>query len=263
MKNANTDTMKPSKAFAVPTILLLLIGLSIWQLLQWMGQPNTMPIKHVRIEGEMKHIPQEDISNALAVLVQTGYFAVDSDAIINKLTDLQWIREARIRRVWPDTLVVSIEEQNPVAVWNKTQLLNVQGEVFKPMLNMQIFRLPYFSGVNSESKQILTVQKNLNVLMTELALSVQELKLAEHGSWSVVLSNGLKINAGKQSPERKIIKSLNALASQEGELIEHAKMMDLRYPNGVSVMWKKGYVVGQPNERMRSLVIKNNKPTKG
>lgn len=263
MKSLPSNIMMPSKSLITSVVLLLLIVLSIGQLLQWMGQPNTMPIKHVRIEGEMKYILQDDISNTLATLVQTGYFAVDSGAIINKLTDLEWVREARIRRVWPDTLVLSIEEQSPVAVWNETQLLNKQGEVFKPTSNIGELKLPYFSGVDSESKQVLTVQKNLNKLMGGLGLSIEELTLAQHGSWSATLSNGIKIKAGKHSPESKVSKSLTVLASLEGELIENAKVIDLRYPNGVSVIWKEGYVVGQVNESKHSLVVKNNKPTKG
>ena len=263
MKDTGGDLLKHSKTFIRGALLLLLLSTAVWQTFQWMAQPNSMPIKHVRIEGVFRNLPQEEISSAISTLVQTGFFAVNNSAIINEVTKLEWVNKASIRRVWPDTLVLFVEEQVPVATWNETKLLNSRGETFKPSLPRRLFDLPNLSGADNQGKQVLTVFQGLNDSINELDLTVQQLDLAKHGSWSVVLSNGIEIKVGNQIPEKKIAKSLKVLASFEGELIEHAKELDLRYPNGVSVVWRQGYVIGQPNENQQSFTVKKDRSKKG
>jgi len=263
MKAANPELFAQIKPLLKTLLLMLVMMLSIWQVLEWMKKPSTMPIKTVRVEGGLKYLSQQELSKALETLVEVGYFTVDNGAIVNKLTDLEWVKRAGIRRVWPDTLVVSVVEQTPVAIWNETQMLNDKGNVFKPSGDIASIDLPYLFGRDTESKIVLSVKENLDTKINDLGLHVQQLTFAEHGSWSVVLNNGLKIKAGNESPEKKVNKSLRVLASLQSELIDNAKVMDLRYPNGVAVTWKEGYVLGQSSDKKQSLAVKKEQPQKG
>ncbi|MBQ0721823.1 MAG: FtsQ-type POTRA domain-containing protein, partial [Gammaproteobacteria bacterium] len=134
MKDLAIDALATHMTTIKTVLFLLLIGFAIWQLQQWMTMPGTLPIKQVRIEGELKNLSREEVKGALSKLVQTGYFALDSRAIVNKVTDLGWVYEAHIRRIWPDTIELSIREQTPIAVWNKEKLLNEKGELFDATL---------------------------------------------------------------------------------------------------------------------------------
>lgn len=260
---ANTGLFAQVKPLLKTLLLMLVMMLSVWQVLEWLQKPSTMPVKTVRVEGSLKYLSQQEVSQALEILVEAGYFAVDNDAIVKKLTDLEWVKQAGIKRVWPDTLVVTVVEQTPVAIWNETQLLNDKGDIFKPSGGVSSIGLPHLFGSDVESKAVLSVKENLNIKINHLDLLVQQLSLAEHGSWSVVLNNGLKIKAGNKNPEKEVSKSLRVLASLQSELIENAKVMDLRYPNGVSVIWKEGYVLGQTSGKKPSLVVKKEQPEKG
>lgn len=241
MKDLAVDALTSYMTTIKTVLFILLIGFAIWQLQQWMTMPGTLPIKQVRIEGELKNLSHEEVTGALSKLVQTGYFALDSRAIVNKVTDLGWVYEARIRRIWPDTIELSIREQTPVAVWNKEKLLNDKGELFNATLNEALKQLPALSGIDSDSKAVLAEQQRINESLMGAALTVKQLNLAEHGSWSMQLSNGMKVKAGRFTSMGRIAKSLNVLASLEGNLVERIKALDLRYPNGVSVVWKEGY----------------------
>ena len=244
MKDLAVDALTSYMTTIKTVLFILLIGFAIWQLQQWMTMPDTLPIKQVRIEGELKNLSHEEVSGALSKLVQTGYFALDSRAIVNKVTDLGWVYEARIRRIWPDTIELSIREQTPVAVWNKEKLLNEKGELFDATLNEALMQLPALSGIDSDSRAVLAEQQRINKSLSRSALTVKQLNLAEHGSWSMQLSNGIKVKAGRLTSKGMIAKSLNVLASLEGNLVERVKTLDLRYPNGVSVVWKEGYEAG-------------------
>jgi len=218
---------------------LLLLGLLGWQTEQWMAKPSTMPIKTVRIEGDLKHIDQESVVKAVATLVKTGYFAIDKAAIIKQLTALEWVRYASIRRVWPDTIAISIQEQRPIAVWNKTYLLNNKAEPFRVELTQALNELPQLSGKDSESGQVLSVMNKTNDSIADLDLTIHRLNLTDHGSWELELNNGLSFKAGQLSPEKSVSKSIRVLAALDEQLLERAHEIDMRYPNGVAIAWKK------------------------
>jgi cell division protein FtsQ len=262
MRELAGNLLEQSKSWAKSGVLLLLTVIIVWQLTAWLGKPTTMPIKHVRIGGELNYVAHEDISTSLSSLVQTGYFSMNTADIINKLTDIEWIKKAHIRRVWPDTILLIVEEQRPVAVWNETALLNVNGEIFKPEFDNSSLQLPRLSGVDDHSKVVLAEQKKIDQSINILDLSVEKLTLAEHGSWSAVLSNGVKIKAGYELPEKKISKSLLLLASIEGGLIEHLDEVDVRYPNGVAVTWKAGYKFDEAMVKKATLAMNKSQPTK-
>ncbi len=246
---------------ALVVVLLFVAGL--WQLQQWLQQPTTMPIKHVRIEGELRHVSKAVISKSLETLVRAGYFSMDNEAILAKLTELEWVADAHIRRVWPDTVVLSFNEQAAIAVWNVEQLLNEHGEVFKPEMTQTLLELPHLSGRVEDNKAVLDEQQRINLAINELGLSVTRLDLAEHGRWSVELSNGMLVKAGKQRPAQRISKSLSVLSSLEGDLLVHIKSIDLRYPNGVAVVWHDGYQLSRSKGKTESLSLKKQRLIKG
>lgn len=231
---------KQYASFATASMLLVLLALATWQLFNWLGKPSTMPIKQVRIEGELQHVSRESISTALSQLVNTGYFSMDAAAIVSKTTSLEWVDEARVRRIWPDTIVVSLKEQRPVAIWNNTKLLNERGEIFSPDFNQVSFDLPYLSGKDVSSNSVLEEQQRIDELIKKVGVSVKALTLAEHGSWLTELTNGIVIKAGNLSAAKNINKSLTLVASLEGDLLNRIETVDLRYPNGVAVTWKNG-----------------------
>ena len=68
----------------------------------------------LRIEGlvvlqrdEVEQIFVEDIGNSL--------LSVDLDGRLRQLRSISWVREARVGRVWPDALSVSVVERTPIA----------------------------------------------------------------------------------------------------------------------------------------------------
>jgi len=220
-----------------------------------------LPIKHVRIEGTFKYVTRAEVSKPLSSVVQTSYFGMDAGAITEKVASLEWVKAAKVRRVWPDEIIVSFEEQRPVAIWNERALLNADGEIFKPSFDSAKLELPYLYGVDNKSAVVLKKQEAIQALLAELELSAVHVDLAEHGNLSVVISSGASIKVSHELAEKKIKKSLMALASLKGNLIEHVKTIDLRYPNGMAVTWVDGYVLGQSKESKSSLSEKGHSAT--
>jgi len=263
MRELRSILIEHSRAWMKSTAVLLLMICSVGLLMAWLDKPTTMPIKQVRIEGSLNYITHDEISQSLSQLVQTGYFSMDADAIIKKVTAIEWVDKAQVRRVWPDMLVLSLQEQQAVAVWNETALLNPRGDIFQPEFGAALLALPHLSGIDNDSKKLLDEQEKINRSIDSTGVSIKRLNLAEHGSWSAVMSNGIKIKAGNQRPDQKISKSLILLASLEGNLIEQIELIDLRYPNGMAVSWKGGYEFNGLSIKTAVIAMNKGRPNKG
>lgn len=263
MSEVNNHFIEQAAMPLKKTVLIVIIALVIWQLMDWAKKPSTLPIKHVRIEGAFKYVVRDEISKILTPIMQTGYFAMEAGAVVEEITALEWVKEAKVRRVWPDEVVLYFTEQEPVAIWNEVALLNKEGEIFRPDFANQQLNIPYLKGIDSKSITVLKKQKQIEASLMGLNVLIERMELAEHGSWSVVTNNGVTFKVGHELPEGKIKKSLMALASIDESLLEHVRKIDLRYPNGMAVTWLDGYVLGEPNANKKSLEQKEIQPFKG
>ena len=74
---------------------------------------------------------------------------VDLSATRERLMAFGWVKEARVSRRWPDTLVVEIVERRPVAIWQHNRELNLidgEGVVLEPVRLEAMPELPLVVG---------------------------------------------------------------------------------------------------------------------
>jgi cell division protein FtsQ len=103
---------------------------------------------------------------------------VDLDAIRTRLLEYKWIKEARISRRLPDTLVVDIVERQPVAVWQhnrQLQLIDAEGVALEPVPADRLPNLPLVIGPGA--------QHRVAALGTILAGSPQMAPLLAGATW--------------------------------------------------------------------------------
>lgn len=110
-----------------------------------------------------------------------------------------WVRQAQVRRVWPNMLRVTIEEQKPQGLWNENQLINTWGEVFtanRGALENEA-SLPQFQG--PEGTGILMIQRyaELRQWFEQIGIQVRGLTLTNRYALQVTLSNGLTLELGR------------------------------------------------------------------
>jgi Cell division septal protein len=79
---------------------------------------------------------------------------------------LPWVRTAVVQRLWPMQLAVTLQAQQPVAIWREpgsaAQLVNTQGQAFTANLGeVQGLGLPQFSGPAGTSAQVLQMSQTL------------------------------------------------------------------------------------------------------
>lgn len=98
--------------------------------------------------------------------------AVDLDDVRHDLMRYGWIKDARVSRRLPDTLVVDIVERSPAAIWqhnNRLSLIDEQGVVLEPVTVATMPDLPLVIGPQANRRA-----QDLDRLMAE-ASSLKEL----------------------------------------------------------------------------------------
>jgi cell division protein FtsQ len=105
-------------------------------------------LKYVEIKGAV-HVPRLDVYNIAFDQPDAAMPLVDLEATRQRLLRFGWIRDARVSRRLPDTLVVDIVERQPAAIWQHNQqlaLIDMDGVVLEPVKLDAMPDLPLLIG---------------------------------------------------------------------------------------------------------------------
>jgi cell division protein FtsQ len=200
---------------------------------------QVMPIRHVRVEGTLRNLDLLAFDRALQSWVKAGYFSVDIRSIETTVKSFSWVDTVEVIRVWPDTLLLKVVEHRAVARWGDDRLLNQRGEPFAPENIESYAYLPMLRGPSGQEKLLLKVLWMMNDQWKNRQMRVDSLHLSKRQAWVARLNNGLEIDFGKQDPIVALDRLLSLLPQLGEERIEAIQKLDLRYPNGFSVLWKE------------------------
>jgi len=127
-------------AFRLPQLAGLAIGEGIGQ----MG----FTLRHVETRGNAR-VSTQAIYNIAFSQDSPAMPLVDLDRTRERLLALPWIREARVSRRLPDTLVIEVIERTPVAIWQldgRMALIDAEGVALEPVRVEAIPDLPRLIG---------------------------------------------------------------------------------------------------------------------
>lgn len=211
------------------------LGFGSWLLVQ----PDTLPIKRVKVEGEFRYLDEQDVYKALGGLASGGFFNVDVRSVKQAAESLQWIDSASVRRKWPDTLKIEITEQVPLARWGKDKVMNVRGELFQPPMKGLPESLPDFSGPEGTAEKVAKQYQSLSGRLAAIGLGIEKLRLTERRAWDLKLKNGLTLILGRPASDERIERFVAVYSKVLKEKVKQIRSVDLRYTNGFAVRWEE------------------------
>ena len=117
-KKAKTSWQRPAwkdvGKWLLGLLLFSLIGSgAAWGVLQ-LQDPDVLPLKVIRIDGDFKHLDRSQLEGAIGSAVKGNFFTVDLDGIREAALDLAWVNQVTVRRIWPDTLKMTVQEEIPL-----------------------------------------------------------------------------------------------------------------------------------------------------
>lgn len=92
-------------------LLLNLVG-SFWL---WLLEPHTWPINTVRIEGNLRKTDQQKLQITLSKIARGNFWSINLQTIRLAVLKYPWVKDVQVRRQWPDTLLMQIQERQVLA----------------------------------------------------------------------------------------------------------------------------------------------------
>ena len=204
-----------------------------------LSNPSTLPVNKIRVHGAFVNVDEKMLHSAVSGVVAGGYFNADVERVREVVEQLPWVNEASVRRVWPDTLSVSVVEQKPIAVFKQVGLINVKGEIFKPTANKLSAVLPIFDGSMKLNKLMISKYYEMNELLTAIDRKIVYLKIDARHAIELKLDNGLKLVLGRENTIHRLERLMRIYNKVLISRIDDVEVIDLRYTNGMAIGWKK------------------------
>ena len=227
------------KSWVVKIIIIAVLFVGLLIAYAYIKNSHAFLIETVQIKGDYTHVPDALIESRVAPLMaQATFFNLNSDAIREVLNDITWVDHVNVRRVFPSTVVISVYEKNPIAIWNKTELMTAEGVLFAPSLDTFPKNLPQISGPDGQDDIALHMFLQINELFSTLSLSVQSLSVSERHVWEFQLSNGIKIIVGENETLERLQRFIMVYPKIIGNKASQVISVDLRYQHGLAIEWK-------------------------
>jgi len=225
-------------------LLLVALGFGTYELVQRALPYADRPIAKISVQGELSYISQQAVQQRIAPFVAASFFTVDLTGMRGELEQMPWIAHAEVRRVWPDQLLIHLEEQLPVARWGDEALLNNQGQAFTPRELANYEHLPQLEGPQRAQEQVMQQYQVLSQMLRPLGFSVARLELRERGSWFLSTGVGsagqsIELLLGRDHLVEKMRRFVAIYDETLKEQIANIARIDLRYPNGLAVAWRE------------------------
>jgi cell division protein FtsQ len=207
------------------------LALLLWAGMTWLSRIPMFDLREIRMLGA-HHVTEQQVKLVVQQRLQGNFFSTDLDATSAAFIKLPWVREAEIRRVWPNTLVVTLQEHVAVARWNDDALVNSYGEVYRAASDAV---LPSLNGPDGSAPEVLQASHEFARILQPLKLNPVKVELNDRRSWSVVLSNGMRLALGREQAQQRLARWVAVYPMTMEQLTVPVADIDLRYPKGFAV----------------------------
>ena len=225
-------------------VMLVVLGFGAYEAAQRLLPYADRPITKINVQGDLSYISQQAVQQRIAPYVAASFFTIDLTSMRTELEQMPWIAHAEVRRVWPDQVVIRLEEQLPVARWGDGALLNNQGQAFAPRELANYEHLPQLFGPQRAQQQVMQQYQVLSQMLRPLGFSIARLELRERGSWFLTTGAGsagpgIELLLGRDHLVEKMRRFIAIYEKTLKEQITNIARIDLRYSNGLAVGWRE------------------------
>lgn len=218
---------------------LSLLGAMGWSV-AYLTDSKILPIRRVGIRGQLEHVPKQRLREAVVTHVSGGFFSVDLAAVQAAVKKLPWVDSASVRRVWPDSLRIRIQEHVALARWGEAALVSIDGEIFAPPEERFPPGLPALAGPVGSMQLVISRFKRIQARLKPLGLRVARLTMGKRRNWHIRFENGMALALGRVHSVERLHRFQQAYAQLLRFHREDIKRVDMRYTNGFAVAWRGG-----------------------
>jgi len=217
---------------------VMVVALVVWGVFE-IQSSETLPIRNVEVRGEFSKVNEQQIKAVVSHNKLQGFFSTDVDAITNAMRKIPWLETITVRRVWPDTLQLTVTERKAIAHWNNSALLAVDGSIFNPDVATYPQELPKLFGPKGTEHSLLRNYIAMAASLNTLDLHIDELTMDARRALVVKLDDGTALNVGRKQTNERLQRFVEIYKDFTVSNKEKATVIDLRYTNGFAIRWEK------------------------
>ena len=198
----------------------------------WYGYDRVVnwPVRDVVFTGDLERVPK-DVLEEFARELTKRKVGTSLASVRENARRIPWVRDAAVRRLWPDSIEVRLEAYRALARWNGKGLVSPGGEIFNAASDAA---LPSFQGPDALAPAIVATWPMLVAAVVPLGSAIQELHVSPRGAWDVVLESGLRLVLGHED----VVVRARRFAAAWPQIVARGvdtKYADLRYANGFAL----------------------------
>lgn len=247
-KKSQAVAVKPSRKigrYIALAILLVPLGLQLKNI-PWaeivpsvdVSVNEDAHVSNVLIEGHFQYSDKMQLQLNIQKMLATDFVRLDIRALQAKLEAEPWYKTVSVERVWPSSLKVIIEEQQPIALWGHEAFINRYGEVIKVENIENLLHLPVLVGNDENAYKIAKDYLTMSQLMNRSELYISGLTVSSSGDWKMEVDRSFTIELGDKNISQRLERFVYLYGEQLGELKSEMALVDMRYKNGIAVRWK-------------------------
>ncbi|WP_229804512.1 cell division protein FtsQ/DivIB [Paludibacterium paludis] len=180
----------------------------------------------------MKRVTPEQLRFIAEHELSGTFFTLDIDKTRAAFGKLPWVRDAQVRRRWPDTLDIEVDEHVALARWGENGLVSVRGEWFDAASDEA---LPVLSGPAGSQKEMSLMLEKFREELGVSGLKPATVWLSDRRAWRLGLDNGIRLELGRGEVESRVARFASHWKETLAALPYHIEYVDMRYPNGFAV----------------------------
>ena len=196
-------------------------------------------ISDIRLGQKSLNVNEAEIFKvAEKYLKNKSFFNINLDYLKNSIEKVAWVKNAYIRRSYPNEVIIFIEEYTPVAVWNNDSYISENGYIFSA--NKIEKKLPKISSYSNRNIIIFEYFSLIldGIRKNKLNDKILLIKENEIRSLTVLLESNIAIKFGSKNIEERIGVFFKAYKTLNTSDLKKIRYIDMRYSNGFSIGWK-------------------------
>jgi cell division protein FtsQ len=200
---------------------------------------SKFPINTVKVSGTFHHLDEKKLQKTLVKHLTANYFNVNLLEVREAAEALPWIEKAWVKKEWPGTVVIKVEERVAIANWGKNQLISQNQEIFSSDEVTHLEQLPTLFGIDEYAPLMVNRYNEVKSELEPLGLQVKTMKLEDRFSWRVTLNDGLRLVIDEVDFMKKLARFVELYRKMPSIDRSYMEQADLRYENGLAIKWKK------------------------
>src|ERR1700724_3242034 len=189
-------------------------------------------IKAVTIAGE-RELKEQDILAIAGIGPRNSLLFLDVAKIRERLKQLPFVKEAAVTKLYPDRLLIEIDERQPFALWQcdgQVRIVAADGVPIGTMRDQRFIRLPLVvgAGANEKLNEYLALLETAGEWGDRIVAGV----LVAGRRWTLKTTNGIDVLLPEMDPEAALARLVD-LQRTSHVLDKDILSLDFRQPGRV------------------------------